>query len=556
MRLFFSILTVFLTSSGAWGQNASPWEITQPSWEAHHEEAFGHFIRRLGEAVENRQCNKVDECLRSTANPYFNSDPVGLKYYADCADLPYYLRGYFAWKNGLPFSIISEVKPHPQPETDPLAPVDLRYSKLGNYPVKRFDIITKKGFLKDTPIDAIKVLNDIIPGLTFSATYRMLGDQDPSENPNLFTDFYPVKINRQAIRPGTVIYDPNGHVAIIYKVTDDGRIFYIDSHPDNSLTMGMFTPKFSRSTPSQGAGFKNFRPLRLENAQRNRHGNLAGGEIVALKNSELAHFGTEQFYGNHPDPGGSWSKGRFSFNGVGRANFFEYVRAALSLTNSQIDPLRDLGQLLDDICISLKDRVEAVEAARTSGIYQQPHPERLPLNIFGTTGDWEKFATPSRDARLKVAFMDLLSQTKMYLNQHSKNDPLLRYTGNNLALDLYAVYANKAQACQFSYISTSGREVRLNLEAARQRLFKMSFDPYHCIEKRWGARLPQEIESCNDDEVKSAWYEKQQWLRNQFERTYDARMDYSLEELNGPLPGAGIPNPPDIDIVKFLRTQK
>ena len=48
-------------------------------------------------------------------------------------------------------------------------------------------------------------------------------------------DFYPEKIAKGAIRPGTVIYDPNGHVAVVYSVDDDGRIRFIDTHPDNLL---------------------------------------------------------------------------------------------------------------------------------------------------------------------------------------------------------------------------------------------------------------------------------------------------------------------------------
>lgn len=94
----------------------------------------------------------------------------------------------------------------------------------------------------------------------------------------------------------------------------------------------------------------------------------------------------------------------------------------------------------------------------------------------------------------------------------------------------------------------------MNLEAARQRLFNMSFDPYHCVEKRWGARLPEELLGCTDDSNKNAWYEAQRWLRYQSERRYDARMDYSLSDLTGPKPGAGIDAPPDIDVVGYLKS--
>ncbi|UOF01647.1 hypothetical protein [Bdellovibrio reynosensis] len=552
-----SLLTVF-SALGPSMALAGPkdWKITQPVWTDFHEQQFGEFVTRIGEAVESRACDKVDTCLKSAYNPYYSTDPQGLKYYADCADLPYYLRGYFAWKNGLPFSIVSEVKAVEEPVLVNLdffnkQNKDVRYSNKGNYVTKRYDVLVKNRVVKNTYPDAVDILNNVIPGLTFSASFRMMGaDESP-----LMSDFYPASINRNGIRPGTVIYDPNGHVAIIYKVADDGRIYYIDAHPDNSLTMGMFSPKFVRSNPGQGAGFKNFRPLALVDAKQDMFGNgFSGGKIVPAFNYQLANLGTEQFYGTHPDPGGSWSKGKFVINNQ-TVSFYDYVRMSLMDGDIHINPLEDMAHIVDDICVSLKDRVAAVEAARTSGVYLKPHPERLPINIFGTEGEWENYATPSRDARLKVAFMDLLATTKSNIERYKKRDPAIRYSGGNLAADLFNVYKERALACEFTYTTTNNKVVRMHLEAARQRVFNMSFDPYHCIELRWGARLPQELAACTDDANKRLWYENEKYLRNQHERKYDVRMDYTVHELAQPIQGVGVATPPDIDIVGFLKSQ-
>ena len=314
MRFLGAFSLIIMASWGlkaAAQSNPTQWRITQPVWTEQHERQFGEFVSRIGQAVESRQCYKVDTCLQSTANPYYGTDPVGLKYFADCADLPYYLRAYFAWKNGLPFSIASEMKPNLELGQDPKEVKDVRYTSLGNYVNKRYDVVAKNGLFKNTYPNALEVLNQIVPGFTFSASYRLMG----TEEGDLFSDFYPAKIDRESIRPGTVIYDPNGHVAIVYKVADDGRVFYIDAHPDNSLTMGMFTPKFVRSNPKQGAGFKNFRPLALIDAKVDSSGTYVGGRIVGAANNQLRSFGTEQFYGTQPDPGGSWSKGKFVVNG-------------------------------------------------------------------------------------------------------------------------------------------------------------------------------------------------------------------------------------------------
>jgi hypothetical protein len=536
-------------SSFAFAQSV-PWKITQPQWNENHEKSFGEFVARLGDAVEKRKCNRVDTCLKSEANPYFKSDAPGLTYYADCADLPYYLRAYFAWKNQLPFSVISKMQPNLLADGNP-SDRDIRYSPKGNFIAERYDVLTKKSLFKTSVPNAISVLNNDIPGYTFSANYRITGNVDSKD---LFTDFYPVKLNRQGIRPGTIIYDPNGHVALVYKVTDDGHIFYIDAHPDNSITMGLYTPKFVRSNPAQGAGFKRFRPLSLVDARQESNGLYVGGTIQATPNSQLKDYGTEQFFGTVPDPAGNWSKGKFTVKG-NAVNYYDYVRMSLTLGEQHIDPLSDMAQIVDDICVSLQDRVAAVDGARTAGIDQKPHPIKLPYNIYGTDGEWENFSTPSRDARLKVSFMDLLDQTKRNLAAWKKHDPTIKYNGGNLAQDLYNVYAEKAKACQFSYTTSNGKSVLMNLEAGRQRLFAMSFDPYNCIERRWGARMPEELATCGDDNNKTAWYNQEQWLRNQWERRYDARMDYSLPELTGPLPGAGITTPPDIDIVTYLRSE-
>lgn len=551
----FSLLTAFSIFGTAWTSFAADpkdWRITQPVWTETHEQLFGEFIVRLGEAVEARKCSRVDTCLKSDVNPYYSTDPVGLKYYADCADLPYYLRGYFAWKNGLPFSMVNQVKPVEGP-VGPLKPSkDVRYSPHGNYALSRFEALVKvQPDLTNVYPNAVRVLNYTIPGLTFSATYRMMGTDDTG----LMSDFYPARLDRTGIRPGTVIYDPNGHVAIVYRVADDGRVYYIDAHPDNSLTMGMFSPKFVRSAPGQGAGFKNFRPLALVDAVPDLAGDgWAGGKIVPAFNHQVHNMGIEQFYGTNPDPGGDWAKGKFSILGR-NVNFYDYVRMKLTVGELHIDPIEDMNHIVDDICISVKDRVASVESARAEGIYLKPHPLKLPENIYGTQGEWETYATPSRDARLKVAFVDLLANTVSNIERYKNKDSVIRYEGTNLAGDLLNIYLEKSQTCQITYTTTDNRAVTLNLEEVRQRLFNMSFDPYHCIELRWGATNPEELASCADDANKRAWYENEKYLRNQPERRFDVRMDYTLEELANPIPGVGLETAPDIDVLSYLRWQ-
>ena len=59
-----------------------------------------------------------------------------------------------------------------------------------------------------------------------------------------------------------------------------------------------------------------------------------------------------------------------------------------------------------------------------------------------------------------------------------------------------------------------------------------------------------ELASCRDANVKQRWYEAEQRLRNQIDRTYDARMDFTLQELDSGKGGIAVP--PDTDTLGFL----
>ncbi len=525
-----SILLSF--SSLSLAQTRQEWVVKKSSWSSQDEKNYQDFISSIGEAAAAKKCISVETCLKSSANPYHNSDPSNADFHSDCADLPYYLRTYFSWKNNLPFTYASEVVALGESS-------DLRYSPMGNAVKKRSAVWSgQKG---------LTILNSIIPNVISSADFRMEYDAGQGyEAP----DFYSSHISREAIVPGTMIYDPAGHVAVVYKVSDDGRIHYIDAHPDNSITSGIYSPKFARSNPRHGAGFKNWRPFKIVNARYNFSGEIVGGQIVMARNSDIPEYGTEQYYGNQPNMD-NWKKGQFVIGGR-TMNYYDYVRFKMSKGNLVINPVEDFKEILEDICVAVQDRGVAVQNALDAKISSAPHPARLPRNIYGTEGEWETYSSPSRDARLKTSFVDLMNQTRGYFEKLAAHDPTVRYEGSDLKADLRQAYQSIALACTVSYKRTDHSEVTLNLDQVRKRLFDLSFDPYHCAELRWGAS-GDELSTCQDDSVKRRWYTQEQWLRNQIDRTYEAKMDYSLGELNGPKPGAGVLNPPDVDILNLLQ---
>ncbi len=518
-----------VTQAPVAGYSPSLYQIRYDHWTAADERGFGEFITAIGES----DCHTVNTCLHSAGNPFRASDPDGIYFRSDCADLPYVLRAYYAWKRGLPFSYVSAIEPRGHTR-------DIRYTPNGNMVVERKDVLTGQ-------ISGYELLDEIRDAVS-SATYRMHPDLDEP-----VPDLYSPAISPKSIHPGTLIYDPNGHVATIYRIDPDGRINYIDAHPDNSLTRGFYDIRFVRSRPGMGAGFKNWRPITLVGATRRSDGVYVGGHDVLPPNTDIADFSVTQFFGTGARPleDSAWNSGGFVLAGE-NMDYYDYVRAILAGGRLQFDPVKEVHDMVDSNCADLHYRGEAVDLAIAAGLENQSQPERLPANIYGTEGDWETYSSPSRDARLKTAFKELRDQAQRFVKMYQTGDRKLVYQGSDLVADLIATYDREAAVCQISYTRSDGSKVSFGYETARHRLFLMSFDPYQCIERRWGATDPAELSTCRDGERKQAWYSAEQNLRNQLDRTYDAQMDFTLDELRVPGPGKGVAAPPDIDARAYL----
>jgi hypothetical protein len=281
-----------------------PWRITKTEWSNADEKGFGDFLRSIAESG----CTTSVECMKGRGNPYRDSDPKTLQFHADCAKWVYMLRAYYASKHGLPFSYVDKTVG----EGD-----DIRFSMTPNQAMSRRDLIDSgKGIATEAVLKNIH--NQV-----WTATYRMdAGAQAP-----VLQDFYSPRLQPGSIRPGTAIYDTNGHVVVVYDVTADGRILYLDSHPDESVTRGAYGPQIPPSLARMGGGFKNFRPLKLEGAVRQADGTLRGGHVVLARNEEIADFSLEQYRGNTGE--GEGPKAQFLYNGA-ELDLVGYLRASLS----------------------------------------------------------------------------------------------------------------------------------------------------------------------------------------------------------------------------------
>lgn len=460
------------------------WPVVN-QWSRGLEDEYSRFVERLGQAVSQRRCRRLDVCLRDPeSNLLFDpkTDP-SLSLDVDCGDLPYVLRGYFSFKRRLPFGFVCDVRG----EGD-----DARY--MSHVTPHRFCTFRQY----NTPRSVLRNMT----GEIHSGMYRMAPEIENA-------DFYPLAVSRKSVRPGAVFYDPNGHVLVVGEVRPDGTVFLMDGHPDGTLSWKRFGQAFALGGRSQGGGFKAFRPLRLVNDQ-----------LVRAGNGELADF----------DGQSQWDRSLWPSNKV-NGGYHAWVRSMLADPGQRPDPVLDFREQIRALCSDISDRIEAVDIAIAAGIHKRPHPGELPWNIYGTVGDWEVYSTPSRDARLKAAFREL-HESAATLPADSPLVPQLR-----------AAWQEESPACRFSYKNSLGQAVNLTLSDVLDRLFRLSFDCYHCPELRWGApEGSAELASCPDDATKRSLFEKEQRLRSRIDREYGAPTPIS----EGP---AEIP---DLDVRRHL----
>ncbi|EQC50358.1 hypothetical protein M899_2572 [Bacteriovorax sp. BSW11_IV] len=517
------------------------WQVKNKTWTRSFEKSYEDFIASLGKAKKAGLCHTTDQCLKSKeANPkYYNLNPSNLRdVFSDCADLPYILRGYFAWMNDLPFSYPNALHPATwyTPEKDAIRAQikelekemynagffkkrsikakikdlrqalndgkkkvpDLRYNTLGN-------VVISKRYVQNG--DSVNEVLSSISGSISTASFRT--NASKFEDGKNFRDTYPVEISRDAIKPGTVLYDPNGHIAVVYEVTSNGKIHLIDAHPDNSLTAITYGEKFSRTDVRIGGGFANWRSF-----------SVANDTVETVENKELSDYSLEQFQ----------KSDTYNFNDR-PMSFYEYVRNKLSKGNLVYEPVAEFSELLDEICYDVKERNLAVNASLKAGLQNQSHPDTLPENIYGTEGDWETYSSPSRDARLKASVREGKELVLKMIEGHRNGDANIQYNGVDLLSDLERVYKKKTASCAFDIKGSAGNDISLNLDMVLENLFKLSFDPYHCVELRWGLTDSTSINNCGQNREKLDWYNAQQGLRNRIDRDYSMKMDYSLREL-------------------------
>ncbi|MBV5275289.1 MAG: hypothetical protein JZU52_17140 [Lamprocystis purpurea] len=368
----------------------------------------------------------------------------------DCADLPYFLRAYFAWKLGLPIAYrpCNRGSRNGAPRCES-PKIDSAFTGAPAS-AKAFGGVTRR--IMDT---------------VHSGSGRT-GLRDES------TDFYPVPLERSALWPGTVYADPYGHVMVLTKWIaqqpgQPGLLLAVDAQPDNSVARKRFwegTFLFAQ-TPSAGPGFKQFRPLV-------RTGTAQGGARL-LSNDALTGrdglppYSTEQA-------------------GLTPADF--YARMERLINPDGLAPEAAYASTLAALMEQLQTRVDSVDKGEA---YMRAHPGTvIPMPsgpaIFETTGPWEDFATPSRDMRLLIA-MNVLAGLPERIRRYPDLYVLRGDSASGAAARIAQIHDRRLDEQFTNYTRGDGSPWRLSLRDiyARRAGLEVAYNPNDCIERRWGA---------------------------------------------------------------------
>lgn len=369
----------------------------------------------------------------------------------DCADLPYFLRAYFAWKVGLPavFRACSRGSATAPPRCG--APV------------------IEQGFVgrPATPAAFQGVIRRLVDTVHSGSARTGLADNQ--------TDFYPVALERESLWPGTVYADPYGHVLVLVKWVPqtDGRsglLLAVDAQPDNSVTRKRFwegTFLYAGDIRSAGPGFKAYRP-----ASRLADGS---GPLRLLSNEALSD-----------DP-------RFPPYSLEQASLeteMFYARMGKLMNPRGLDPEQAYRATLDALVEQLETRVESVDNGEA---YFRRNPRALiampsGAAIFETVGPWEDYATPSRDMRLLIA-MNVLAGLPERIVLYPELFLLGGRSPEVVREDLERSHRRAIAEKEITYTRSDGSPQRLSVAEifGRQAAFEVGYNPNDCVEVRWGA---------------------------------------------------------------------
>ena len=435
---------------------------SEHAWNRGYENMYSAWIEALFDAPDAEQPSwpALHEVLRDPKRNFLH-DHLGLGEDSakapvvrpDCADLPYFLRAYFAWKLGLPFGVAECNRGG------------------GGLPPSCKNLITNEdpderaARARDSVAAFGSFLGGTLADKAHSGSARTPFEDEAS-------DYYPVPISWDSLRPGTVYADPYGHVLVVAKrvKTREGApavLYAVDGQPDGTVARKRFWRGnflFAKDPALGGPGWKRFRPV----ARR-------GGALARLDDRSI--LGSAEYGDLSREPGK-----------LDVEAFYDAMEDVLA--PQPVDPEVALMDVIASLEEQVRTRVKSVDNGRKWLAKGEP-PVTMPegASIFEALGTWEDFSTPSRDLRLLIA-IDVVSgfpgrvarRPQRFAMPAGKN-------GEQVKTLLENRLARELASRNVTYTRTDGSTSALSLAEvlARSAALEVAYNPNDCVELRWGA---------------------------------------------------------------------
>lgn len=437
-------------------------------WEADTEGLFSAFVEQLFNfpIEEDLTWPNLSVLLRDRQqnilfNHFGQNEEERISLRPDCADLPYFLRTYFAWKMRLPFGYRSCTRG--------------RHGRLPRCQELRTPLWTHE------QIDPIEAFRQFIHTQVKRGVHSASGRTHPEDSA---TALYPIPLTREALRPGTVYADPYGHLLVLTQWIPQGADSYgilvaSDAQPDGTVGRRRFwrgSFLFDPDTTHVGAGFKAWRPIVYDRRERSYRA-LENHEITAR--AGYVPFSMQQYEGTEDD-------------------FYERMEALIN--PRALDPVQVQLSLIDALEEAIARRVVSVGNGE-AWVGQNPgRTMEMPEDgaIFQTAGPWEEYSTPSRDMRLLIAMDTVIG----FPDVVQRNPGRFGITEQALEAVVERVRTRQREVLAertFTYTRSDSRTHQLSLAdvVSRAHGFEMSYNPNDCVEIRWAAGDgSDEMQSC------------------------------------------------------------
>jgi len=445
---------------------------TLHGWDSGLEVIYSVWINALFQGCDENASWKALHEVTQNKNQNFlynylslgEDDPDGknrLIMQPDCADNPFYLRAYFAWKLGLPFGFHVCDR-----------------GSLVHSPRAGKWITNEIPGSKTNPVLAFNSFLRLVMNGVHSGTARTALDDENS-------DYYPVSLERGALRPGSIFADPYGHTLILVgwvaqTKEHPGLLLSVDAQPDGTVGIKRFWKGnflFNTSGVIGEPGFKAFRPISVH----------AGSQFLMPNKALTATAGFIAF---------SLQQKKM------KSEVFYHTMERL-INPKPLDPEAALLDLIEALHEQLLVRVTSVANGEA---YYKSHPGTLvPMpssaaGIFQAGGQWEDFSTPNRDLRLLIAIDAVIDLPDLVVRSPEDFNISKQISPDQVKKKLISTLDQKVSELSISYTRSDGSLQKLTIAEIikRRDSFEMAYNPNDGIEIRWGApENSEEFSTCH-----------------------------------------------------------